>query len=49
MKIENEDALDSLIICHKSHTLHQKVPIKDGAKEHVTKSAELYSIGMTAD
>ncbi len=32
MKIENEDALDKLVICPQCHTLHQEVPIEDGAK-----------------
>jgi len=32
MKLENEDALDNLIICHKCYTLHEEVPIKDGTK-----------------
>jgi len=32
MKIENEEVLDQLVICHKCHTLHKEVPIKDGAK-----------------
>lgn len=32
MKIENEDALDNLIICHHCYTLHEEVPIKDGSK-----------------
>ena len=32
MKIESEAALDELIICHKCHTVHKEVPIKDGAK-----------------
>ena len=32
MKIENEDALDDLIICHQCHTLHEEVPIQDGSK-----------------
>ena len=32
MKLENEDALDNLIICHQCHTLHEEVPIKDGTK-----------------
>ena len=32
MKIENEDVLDNLIICHQCHTLHKDVPIKDGTK-----------------
>ena len=32
MKIENEDALDNLVICPQCHTLHQEIPIEDGAK-----------------
>ena len=32
MKLENEDALDHLVICHKCYTLHEEVPIKDGSK-----------------
>jgi paraquat-inducible protein A len=32
MKLENEEALDHLVICHKCHTLHQEIPIKDGSK-----------------
>jgi paraquat-inducible protein A len=32
MKIETEEELDRLIICHKCHTLHREIPIKDGAK-----------------
>ena len=32
MKLENEDALDNLIICSKCYTLHEEVPIKDGTK-----------------
>ena len=32
MKIENEDVLDDLIICHQCHTLHREVPIEDGSK-----------------
>jgi len=32
MKLENEDALDNLIICHQCYTLHEEVPIKDGTK-----------------
>ena len=32
MKLENEDALDNLIICKKCSTLHEEVPIKDGTK-----------------
>jgi len=32
MKLENEDALDNLIICHQCYTLHEETPIKDGSK-----------------
>ncbi|HIP27601.1 MAG TPA: paraquat-inducible protein A [Sulfurovum sp.] len=32
MKLENEDDLDNLILCHKCYTLHEEVPIKDGTK-----------------
>lgn len=32
MKLENEDDLDNLIICHQCHTLHEEVPISDGSK-----------------
>lgn len=32
MKLENEDALDNLIICQQCYTLHAEVPIKDGTK-----------------
>ncbi|AKF25117.1 hypothetical protein YH65_06705 [Sulfurovum lithotrophicum] len=32
MKIENEDALDELVLCPQCHTLHREVPIKDGSK-----------------
>jgi paraquat-inducible protein A len=32
MKLENEDALDELIICHRCHTLHEEIPITDGSK-----------------
>ena len=32
MKLENEEVLDNLIICHQCHTLHEEVPIKDGSK-----------------
>ena len=32
MKLENEDALDNLIICPQCYTLHEEVPIKDGTK-----------------
>ncbi len=32
MKLENEDALDNLIICQQCYTLHEEVPIEDGSK-----------------
>ncbi|HFQ62357.1 MAG TPA: paraquat-inducible protein A [Epsilonproteobacteria bacterium] len=32
MKLENEDALDNLIICPQCYTLHEEVPIRDGTK-----------------
>ncbi len=32
MKLENEDALDNLVICHKCHTLHREITIQDGSK-----------------
>lgn len=32
MKLENEDALDDLIICHHCYTLHEEIPIHDGSK-----------------
>lgn len=32
MKIENEDALDDLVICYQCHTLHEEIPIHDGMK-----------------
>jgi len=32
MKLENEDDLDNLIICHKCFTLHKEIDIKDGSK-----------------
>ena len=31
MKLENEDALDNFIICHKCYTLNEELPIKDGS------------------
>jgi len=37
MKIENEEALDAFVICHKCHTLHREVPIEDGAKACCTR------------
>lgn len=43
MEIENEDALDHYIICHKCHTLHKEVPMNDGAKAHCVEcGAVLY-------
>ena len=40
MKLENEDALDNLVICHKCFTLHKEITIKDGSKAccHTCKS-----------
>jgi len=32
MKIENEDELDNLVICHQCYTLHKEIPIHDGSK-----------------
>jgi paraquat-inducible protein A len=32
MKLENEDALDNLVICHQCHTLHEDIAIEDGTK-----------------
>ncbi len=32
IKLESEEALDDYIICHKCHTLHKKIIIKDGTK-----------------
>jgi len=32
MKIENEDALDNFVICHKCFTLNEEIPISDGSK-----------------
>ena len=32
MKLENEEALDTLIICEQCHTLHKEIPIADGTK-----------------
>ena len=31
MKLENEDALDNYIICHKCYTLNEEQPIKNGS------------------
>ncbi len=32
MKLENEDALDNLILCEQCFTLHDEVPLEDGTK-----------------
>ena len=32
MKLENEEALDTLIICHICYTLHEEIPLKEGTK-----------------
>jgi len=37
MKLENEDALDNLIICQQCFTLHEEVPIADGTQALCTK------------
>jgi|AGBJ01.1.fsa_nt_gi paraquat-inducible protein A len=37
MKLENEDELDSFILCKYCHTLHEEVPIKDGTKACCSK------------
>jgi len=37
MKLENEDALDGLIICEKCFTLHEEVPIHDGSQARCSK------------
>jgi len=41
MKLENEEALDNLIICHECYTLHEEVPIKDGTKAICTKCGSI--------
>ncbi len=41
MKLENEDALDNLIICHKCYTLHEEVPIEDGTKACCTECGDV--------
>ena len=41
MKLENEDALDNLIICQKCFTLHEDVPIKDGTKACCSKCGSI--------
>lgn len=44
MKLENEEALDNLIICQQCNTLHEEVPIKDGTQAVCTEcGAMLYS------
>lgn len=43
MKVENEDDLDSLILCKQCFTLHEEVPIKEGTKAHCSEcGAVLY-------
>jgi len=37
MKIENEDALDNFVICHKCFTLNKEIPIKDGSKAYCSE------------
>ena len=37
MKIENEDALDDFVICHKCFTLNKEIPIKDGSKAYCSE------------
>ncbi|MCW8821401.1 MAG: paraquat-inducible protein A, partial [Sulfurovum sp.] len=41
MKLENEDALDNLIICKQCSTLHEEVPIKDGTKACCTECGSI--------
>ena len=41
MKIENEDALDNFIICHKCFTLNEEIPIKDGSKACCSECGEI--------
>jgi paraquat-inducible protein A len=43
MKLENEDALDNLILCEQCFTLHEEVPLEDGTKACCTEcGAVLY-------
>ncbi|HEY9190262.1 MAG TPA: paraquat-inducible protein A [Sulfurovum sp.] len=43
MKLENEDALDHLILCKQCHTLHEEIPLKDGTTARCSKcGAMLY-------
>jgi len=37
MKLENEEALDTLIICEQCHTLHKEIHIADGTKACCTE------------
>ncbi len=37
IELESEDELDHYIICHKCHTLHKEVAIKDGSKALCSK------------
>jgi paraquat-inducible protein A len=37
MKLENEDALDNLILCEQCFTLHEEVPLEDGTKARCTE------------
>ena len=32
MKLENEDALDNLILCEQCFTLHEELPLEDGTR-----------------
>jgi len=41
MKLETEDALDNLIICHKCFTLHEEIPIQDGKKALCSNCGEI--------
>lgn len=43
MKLENEEALDHLVICHKCHTLHKEIPLEDGSRANCSEcNALLY-------
>ena len=41
MKLENEEALDNLIICPSCHTLHEEIPIADGTKALCTECGNI--------
>jgi paraquat-inducible protein A len=41
MKIENENCLDNLIICHKCFSLHEIHPIKDGNSAACSECGEI--------